>query len=393
MPTFTRRLEQALAQRKQQALYRQCKISTSPQAPYQWVDGQRLLTFCSNDYLGLANHPELIRALQQGAERYGCGSGAAHLINGHSQAHHELEQALAEFTGRSRALLFSTGYMANLGVISALLGRNDTVLQDRLNHASLLDAALLSRARLSRYRHGDCQHLAELLPTQAKTGACLIVTDGVFSMEGDVAPLPQLATLAQPHQAWLMVDDAHGFGLLGPQGQGSVAAAGLNQTQVPVLMATLGKALGTFGAFVAGSDLLIDSLIQSARPYIYTTAIPPAIACATLASLKLVAGAEGQQRRAQLQHNIDYWQQGATQLGLPLMPSPTAIQPLWIGDSAAALVLSQRLQQCGILISAIRPPTVPEGQARLRITLSAAHQRQDLDTLLDALASLLPRLL
>ena len=346
------------------------------------MDGQRLLAFCSNDYLGLASHPEVIRALREGAERWGVGGGASHLVIGHSGPHHQLEEALAEFTGRPRALLFSTGYMANLAAVTALVGRGDTVLQDRLNHASLLDAGLLSGARFSRYLHNDAASLAARL--DKAEGDTLVVSDGVFSMDGDLADLPALSAAARARDAWLMVDDAHGFGVLGASGGGCVEHFGLGMSEVPVLVGTLGKAFGTAGAFVAGSEELIETLIQFARPYIYTTSQPPAVACATLQSLRLLR--EEGWRREHLQRLIARFREGATALGLTLMDSPTPIQPLLVGDSGRAMRLSARLRERGLLVGAIRPPTVPAGTARLRITLTAAHDEAQVDRLLDGLA-------
>ncbi|MGR9087679.1 MAG: aminotransferase class I/II-fold pyridoxal phosphate-dependent enzyme, partial [Gammaproteobacteria bacterium] len=274
-----------LSARRAQGLYRSRQTLASAQGITVQIDGRTVLNFCSNDYLGLANHPDVVRAFKRGAERYGVGSGSAHLICGHSLAHHALEEELAEFTGRDRALLFSTGYMANMGTVSALVDRGDTVFEDRLNHASLLDGGLLSAAKFKRYRHADVAHLKGLM-TQA-SGKKLIVTDGVFSMDGDWAPLKELASLARQQNAGLMVDDAHGLGVLGNEGGGLLKQYQLDQNEVPILMGTLGKAIGTFGAFVAGSGELVETLIQKARPYIYTTALPPAIAEATRTSLKL----------------------------------------------------------------------------------------------------------
>lgn len=349
------------------------------------VDGQALLSFCSNDYLGLANHPDVISALKQGADEFGVGSGAAHLVNGHSHAHHALEEELAEFSGYPRALLFSTGYMANLGTVQALMGRGDTVFEDRLNHASLLDAGLHSAADFKRYAHNDMSALAQQLQ-QAGSGDKLILSDGVFSMDGDLAPLPQMAALAQSQDAWLMVDDAHGFGVLGQSGRGSTEHFKLDVAEVPIYMATLGKGLGCFGAFVAGDEALIEYLINEARTYIYTTALPPAVAEATRAALRLVQS-EGW-RRQHLQQLIQRFRHGAEQLGLPLMESFTPIQPLLVGEADVALAASQALLEQGILVTAIRPPTVPKATARLRITFSAAHSEEDVDHLLTALASI-----
>lgn len=381
----TDELGAALAQRRAASLYRTRRIAGSPCGPQMTFDGRELLCFSNNDYLGLAHHPEVVRALQRGADAWGVGSGAAHLISGHSRAHHALEEELAEFTGRARALLFSTGYMANLGVISALAGRGDAVFEDRLNHASLLDAALLSGARLQRYPHLDPAALEQRL-AGSKAGRRLIATDGVFSMDGDLAPLAQLAAIADRHDAWLMVDDAHGLGVLGAHGGGALEQLGLSQREVPILMGTLGKALGTFGAFVAGDEALIETLIQQARSYIYTTALPPALAEATRASLRLARTESW--RRERLVALIARFRAGAEQLGLPLLPSATPIQPLLAGESARALAQSEALLARGLLVTAIRPPTVPEGGARLRITLSAAHSEEQIDRLLEALGAL-----
>lgn len=348
------------------------------------VDGAERIVFCSNDYLGLSRDPRVVAALQSAAARYGAGSGASHLVTGHSREHHALEEELAAFVGRERALLFSTGYMANLGVIATLLGRNDRVFEDRLNHASLIDAALLSRAELVRYPHCDMAALEEKLTTTEKRGAGIIVTDGVFSMDGDVAPVAELAAVARRNDAWLMVDDAHGLGVLGPRGRGTLAAAGATQTDVPLLMGTLGKAFGTQGAFVAGDTEVIELLVQKARTYIYTTALPPAVAAATRVALRIAAAEE--ERRARLSDNIARFRDGAARLGLALMPSPTAIQPIAIGSSRQALFVSEALWQRGFWVTAIRPPTVPDGTARLRVTLCATHDLRQVDRLLEALA-------
>ena len=351
------------------------------------VDGRQFVNFSSNDYLGLAAHPEVRAALIRGAERYGVGAGSAHLVTGHSRAHHELELALAEFTGRRRALLFSTGYMANLGIVSALAGKGDLALEDELNHASLLDAGLLAGARFKRYPHADAAAAtAALVASEAPNK--LLITDGVFSMDGDLAPLPALAASAAANGATLVVDDAHGLGVLGTDGRGTLDHHGLGPAEVPVLMGTLGKAFGCFGAFVAGSVPLIEWLENRARTYIYTTASPPALAEAARAALALSIR-EGW-RRARLTVLIARFRAGAAELGLPLLPSATPIQPLRIGDAAAALAASAALRAEGLWVTAIRPPTVPEGGARLRITLSAAHSEAQVDRLLDALARTLP---
>lgn len=377
-----------LAERRAADLYRHRPLLQSPQGPEVVVDGQALLAFCSNDYLGLANHPEVIAAWRAGAERWGVGGGASHLVIGHSTPHHQLEEALAELTGRPRALLFSTGYMANLGALTALVGQGDTVLQDRLNHASLLDGGLLSGARFSRYLHNDAASLQSRL--DKAVGNTLVVTDGVFSMDGDLADLPALAAAAQARDAWLMVDDAHGLGILGRNGGGIVEHFGLGIDQVPVLIGTLGKACGTAGAFVAGNEELIEALVQFARPYIYTTSQPPALACATLKSLELLRREHW--RREHLAALIRQFREGAQALGLELMDSQTPIQPIIIGDSARAMHLSRLLRERGLLVTAIRPPTVPAGSARLRVTLSAAHSEAQVQLLLNALAECHPLL-
>ncbi|MBD9413853.1 8-amino-7-oxononanoate synthase [Pseudomonas sp. PDM16] len=375
-----------LAERRTAHLYRQRPLLEGPQGPEVVVDGQALLAFCSNDYLGLANHPEVIAAMRAGAERWGVGGGASHLVIGHSAPHHELEDALAEFTGRPRALLFSTGYMANLAAVTALVGQGDTVLEDRLNHASLLDAGLLSGARFSRYLHNDAVSLSNRL--RKAEGNTLVVTDGVFSMDGDLADLPALCAEARRANAWVMVDDAHGFGPLGATGGGIVEHFGLGLEDVPVLVGTLGKAFGTAGAFVAGSEELIETLIQFARPYIYTTSQPPAVACASLRSLQLLR--DESWRREDLNRLIARFRAGAAEIGLSLMDSPTPIQPILIGDSERALQLSALLKERGLLVGAIRPPTVPAGSARLRVTLSALHSEAQLERLFDALAECWP---
>jgi 8-amino-7-oxononanoate synthase len=357
-------------------------VIESPQGIHLHIDGRQLVNFCSNDYLGLANHPDVVKAFKSGADRYGVGSGSAHLICGHSASHHALEEELAEFTGRDRALLFSTGYMANIGVISALLGRADTVLEDRLNHASLLDGGLSSGARFTRYAHADVAALNAKL--EKAPGNKLIVTDGVFSMDGDFAPLKARSMAAKNHSAWLMADAAQGFGVFGEHGGGLLQYCGLKQDDVQVLMGTLGKALGTFGAFVAGSETLIETLIQKARTYINTTALPPAVAEATRASLKIVIAENW--RRDKLNKLVSYFRSGAQQLGLELMASSSAIQPVLIGDSQKAVTISNALLKNGFLVCAIRPPTVPRNSARLRITFSALHEQVHVDRLLCALA-------
>ncbi|MDX1589939.1 MAG: 8-amino-7-oxononanoate synthase [Oleiphilaceae bacterium] len=372
-----------LAGLEREGLLRRRRVMQSAQGPEIRLDGRELLAFCSNDYLGLAAHPAVTEAFKAGADRHGVGSGASHLVCGHHQAHADLEQALAEHTGREAALLFSSGYMANLGIIAALAGRGESLLQDKLNHASLLDAARLSQSRLLRYPHNDMDALSRRLESADKPA--LVVTDGVFSMDGDLARLSEMARLCQSHQVPLMVDDAHGLGVLGPQGEGVLAHYGLSPSQVPVLMGTLGKALGVYGAFVAGSRELIDYLVQKARPYIYTTALPPALAEATRASLGLCRSEHW--RREHLQGLIRRFRRETLALGYELMPSDTPIQPILVGSAHEALRLSSALESHGVLVTAIRPPTVPEGGARLRVTFSAAHSEAHLDRLLEALAS------
>ena len=381
-----RSLQPRLESLRQRHRYRARRLVTGVTGPEQTVDGRPMLLFCSNDYLGLAGDPRVVEALCRGASEQGAGSGSAHLVAGHGSAHHALEEALAGFTGRPRALLFSTGYMANLGVISALCGPADRLHLDRLDHASLLDGARLSGARFRRYPHGDVAVLERRLQRQAAEGRTLVATDGVFSMDGDLAPLPQLAGLCRRHGAWLLVDDAHGLGVLGEDGGGSLARFGLGPEEVPILVGTLGKAFGTAGAFVAGSEELIETLIQDARSYLFTTAPPPAVAAATLVSLEL-AREEGWRRR-HLEELIVRFRREAGALGLPLMPSDTPIQPILAGGAERALAWARQLEEAGILVTPIRPPTVPEGSARLRVTLSAAHTDSHLDRLLEALSRL-----
>ena len=377
-------LEEELAQRRAQHLYRERLVLESPQGTEVRVGDETLLSFCSNDYLGLANHPRVLAAFHAGAESYGVGAGASHLVSGHSRAHHALEEELADFAGAERALLFSAGYMANLGVVSALTDRHDVIFEDRLNHASLIDAARLTRAKVSRYPHVDTARLADMLVSAHAPG--LITTDAVFSMDGDIAPLAELCRLASRHDVRLLADDAHGFGVLGRSGRGSFEHLDVPLAPPAILMGTLGKALGVFGAFVAGEAALIETLIQRSRTYIYTTALPPAVAEAVRASLKLVR--EEGWRREHLQTLVTQFRTGAQKLGFTLTSSATPIQPLILGDAAAALTASRRLRENGILIPAIRPPTVPEGSARLRITFSAAHEAVHVDRLLEVLSGL-----
>jgi len=386
-------LEHDLDERAARGLLRQRRTLETPQSPHIIVDSKPYLAFCSNDYLGLANHPQLIAALQQGAQEWGAGAGAAHLVSGHFAPHQQLEDRLAAFVGKPAALLFSTGYMANLGVVQALAGKGDTVFADKINHASLNDAMLLSRAAVKRYRHGDLAQLAQLLE-QTKNGRKLVITDAVFSMDGDLALLRELLDLCERFDAWLYVDDAHGFGVLGQQGRGSLFQApppkgeGLGWGSSPriIYMATLGKAAGVSGAFVAAEQAVIDTLVNHANSYVYTTAAPPALAAALLQSLQLIE--QGDALRAHLHDLIVQLRNGLSDLPWPLMPSETAIQPLLIGDNRQALALSEALRARGIWVAAIRPPTVPQGTARLRITLSAAHSAADAERLIGALHEL-----
>ena len=378
-------LQAQLNLRREEHLYRTRLNVASGCSSTLSVEGRSLINFCSNDYLGLASHPDISLALKQTADLYGTGSGASHLVSGHSVVHQKLEEKLAQYTGRPRALLFSTGYMANMGVINALVGRRDLVLQDQLNHASLLDGGRLSQADFKRYKHVDMASLEQRLE-QSSAERKLIVSDGVFSMDGNLAPLSEISTLAKKHNAWLMVDDAHGVGVLGPQGGGLVEQLGMNLKQVPVLVGTLGKSFGTFGAFVAGSEALIETLIQFSRSYIYTTALPPAVAAATLASLKIVR--QESWRRDKLVQLVTRFRRGAEQIGLQLGGSNTPIQPVLINNDAKVMQVGQSLRDAGFLVGAIRPPTVPVGTGRLRITFSADHSEEQVDQLVAALDSL-----
>lgn len=371
---------------EQQGLYRCRHNLGSAQGVEVVYDNERLINFSSNDYLGLANHPSVVSALKSAVNKWGVGSGSAHLICGHSTPHHILEEELAEFTGCDRALLFSTGYMANLGVISSLVGNGDRILEDRLNHASLLDGGMLSRAKLQRFRHADTENLQQSLRI-GQFRQQLIVSDGVFSMDGDLAPLPELVKISKESNALLMIDDAHGFGVLGDRGRGIIEHFCLQPAEINALVGTLGKAFGTFGAFVAGTESLIESLIQGARSYIYTTALPPAIAVATRVSLQLIQSETW--RRDKLRALICRFRKGSRQLGLNVKDSDTPIQPIIIGDNELTLRIADELKSQGFLISAVRPPTVPAGTARLRITLSSSHEEHHIDLLLDALDKIL----
>mgnify|MGYP003384795508 CR=1 FL=1 len=376
-------LSDNLAERKAAGRYRQQRIRDGEQGVNVVINGQPLLSFCSNDYLGLANHPELKKAFVYAAEYSGVGAGAAHLLTGHSVYHQQLEEALAEFMGQERALLFSSGYQANMGIIDGLMQRGDVIFQDKLNHASLLDGGRLSAATQLRYQHVDMAALERRLKQADQTAHKLIVSDGVFSMDGDIAPLAELQTLANEYSAAVMIDDAHGLGVLGDKGRGIVEHDQIELADMPIVMGTFGKAFGTAGAFVVGDNDFIETLIQQARTYVYTTAQPAAIAAATLASLKLVQ--QESWRREKLQALIKQFRAGAAELGVKLMPSQTAIQPVVVGDDIKAIRIGKILEQQGLLVGVIRPPTVAEGSARLRITLSTNHTEKHVKQLLNAL--------
>lgn len=365
-------------------LRRHRRVLESPQGTRIVVDGRECLSFCSNDYLGLASHPALIGAAQSAVARYGVGAGASHLVSGHSALHHTLESELAAFTGLPAALLFSAGYMANLGIITVLAGRDDEVFADKLNHASLNDAVLLSRAKFTRYPHLDLVVLEKRLAA-SRAKRKLVVTDAVFSMDGDIAPVPELLALCERHDALLVLDDAHGFGVLGTGGRGILEHFGITSERI-VYMATLGKAAGVFGAFVAGPVQLTDYLVQRARSYIYTTATPPLLSAALSASLQLIEGEAW--RRERLLELIAGLRQGLKLRRWRLMDSTTPIQPVIIGTNQETLAVSEALRERGIWVPAIRPPTVPKGEARLRISLSAAHTVEDVERLAQVLNEL-----
>uniref|UniRef100_E6QRD7 8-amino-7-oxononanoate synthase n=1 Tax=mine drainage metagenome TaxID=410659 RepID=E6QRD7_9ZZZZ len=377
------RLRAGLAQRRDSRALRHRQVLESAQGTYVNLSGQTWLSFCSNDYLGLANHPALIAAVCEAAPKMGVGAGASHLVCGHHVAHQEFELAFAEFVGAPAALSFSTGYMANLAVVMALIGRTGAIFADKLNHASLNDAALLSRARVSRFAHRDLAGLEQYMSACTQRDK-LVISDGVFSMDGDMADVPGLLALCEKYDAWLLIDDAHGFGVLGASGQGILAHYGVQSPRI-IYLATLGKAAGVAGAVVAGESEVIEWLIQTARTYIYTTAAPPMLSVALSASLREIARAAPQ--RARLGELIAQLRAGLQQQGWPLMDSRTPIQPVVLGSNATTLAVSERLAQQHIWVPAIRPPTVPENTGRLRITLSAQHTTQDVARLLDALGN------
>ncbi|KUJ82810.1 8-amino-7-oxononanoate synthase [Microbulbifer flavimaris] len=388
--TLRATLQARLAERRERGLYRQLKTLEAAPSPTAVVDGRSMVAFSSNDYLGLACHPQVIAAQQEGA-RLGAGATASHLVNGHLQIHEALQEEIAAATGREAALVFSSGYAANMGTICALIGRGDSIVSDKLNHASLIDGARLSRAESLRFAHSDTAALARQLQRARNTGGnTLVAVDGVYSMDGDCAPLAEIAGLCREHDAWLMVDEAHGFGLMGSEKlpvAGSAAAMGLTGEDAPILMGTLGKAAGNAGAFVAGSRELIDYLVQFARTYIYTTGMPPAVASGALAALQVMQREPERQQR--LRNNIDRFRRGAAERGLPLGDSTSPIQPLLLGCDQTVMRVAAELATQGFLVGAIRPPTVPVGTARLRITLSAAHDPAQITALLAALDSAL----
>jgi len=374
-------LRLSLDQRKVDGLLRQRRLLDSPQAEHIVANNQHFLSFCSNDYLGLANHPDLIATMQSAAQASGVGSGASNLITGHHRFHDNLEKQLAKFVRMPAALLFSTGYMANIGVISALMGRNDAVFADKLNHACLNDGAFLSRAAFHRFPHNDVTALEALLKTSTAKHK-LIAADAVFSMDGDMAPLPEYLSLCEKYDAYLYVDDAHGFGVLGEHGQGTLNHFKLKSPRI-IMMATLGKAAGVAGAFVAGEQVVIDYLIQKANSYVYSTPAPPALSATLSASVNLIE--QGDHLRSHLRTLIAYLKDNLNCRKWQLMPSDTAVQPLVVGGNHEALALSEYLQSCGVLVPAIRPPTVPVGTSRLRISLSAAHSIEDIQKLIKVL--------
>jgi 8-amino-7-oxononanoate synthase len=379
-------LQKKLDAHKQNHLYRQRRAMSSPPSVKINCEGKEYISFCSNDYLGLANHPLVIKAFKDAADKYGVGSGASQLISGHNEAHRELEDAFAEFLQRDCALLFSNGYMANVGVINALINADDAIYADKLNHASLTDAGILSRAEVNRYRHNDIDHLKFFL-SKHNSKQKLIVTDAVFSMDGDIAALPELAVIAKQNKALLMVDDAHGIGVLGKTGRGTLEHFNLTQQDVPIVVCPLGKAFGSYGAIVAGSRTLIEGFIQFARSYIYTTATPPALACAAKMSLQLIMTETW--RREKLFHLIKYFQKRVTELNLPIALADTPIQSFIVGDAQKAIQLSEKLLEKGFYVTPIRPPSVPKNSSRLRITLSCMHEEKDIDEFLYELSQCL----
>ncbi len=380
MPNFTSQVAELEAQN----LLRKRRVISSPQSTQLIVDGKTYLSFCSNDYLGLANHPGITQAFIKGAQEYGVGAGASHLISGHMRPHEELEIALAKFVGLPRALYFSSGYMANTGVIPTLAGEGDAIFSDALNHACIIDGARLSRAEVRIYAHADVTQLAQMLQA-SRAARKLVVSDAVFSMDGDIAPVRELVALCEQHDAWLLLDDAHGFGVLGAKGRGVLEHFNI-QTANVIYMGTLGKAAGVSGAFVAGQADVVEWLVQRARTYVFSTASPPAISVALLESLRIIK--QEPWRREQLQKLVSRLRNGLANLPWKLLPSQTAIQSIIIGDNKAALDAMEKLKQKNIWVPAIRPPTVAVGTARLRISLSAAHSVEEIDRLVEIFLNL-----
>ena len=377
-------LQQQHDQRKSESLWRSLRTVDSPPDREIRIGDKTLLNFCSNNYLSLANHPSMIEAATAAASRYGTSTSASHLIAGHNTLHEDLEGKIAEFTGAEKAILFSTGYMANLAVPDTFLGRNDLLVQDRLNHASIIDGGKITNAKVLRYKHNDAD-AAERLLEATEHNRKLLITDSVFSMDGDVAPIARLHSACKKHDAVLMVDDAHGFGVIGDTGKGSLETVGLTPSGNILMLGTLSKACGSFGAFVAGDAVYIDTLLQHARPFIYTTALPSPVVAASIKALELIQTEAW--RREKLNENVTYFRSQAEQAHIPLAPSSTPIQPVIIGDNQTTLKISQNLFQKGFMVVAIRPPTVAVGEARLRITLMTDHTKEDMDRLIDCLGS------
>jgi 8-amino-7-oxononanoate synthase len=370
-----------ITRHREAGLYRTRAILQGGSGIQRIYEGKKYVSFCSNDYLGLSQHPDVIKSFKQTADEYGLGSGSSHFLGAYNRIHYALEEALAEFSGYPKALVFSTGYMANLSILTALASRHDSIFGDRLNHASLVDAARLSGASFKRYRHSHIPSLVKQLTYSPSSGKSFIVSDGVFSMDGDLAALPALIDIAKNHSALLLIDDAHGIGILGEKGRGVCEHFGLKPD---ILSAGFGKSLGSFGGFAVGSETIVEHLIQFSRPYMYTTALPSAIAKATHTSLLLLQ--KENWRRQKLRYLIEYFKQVAKQLALPVLPSQTPIQPILLGEPDQAMDLAAHLFQNGFLVNAIRPPTVPKHTSRLRISLSALHSEDDIDKLLEQIA-------
>ena len=372
-------IAEQLAERKAQHLHRASIPITGKQSRYIVVNGKQYLNFSSNDYLGLASDPALVNAWKKGADLFGIGSGGSYLVTGYNQVHHDVTQQLQEWLGVESIALFNSGYSANQAIIKLLLSNNDLLIQDKLNHASLMEAGVNYPAKMQRFKHNDMQHLQTILNTNNEVDNKLVISEGVFSMDGDCAPIDSLQQQCQSHQAWLMVDDAHGLGVLGKEGKGSASAQHIDNSELDIYMSTFGKALGIGGAFVAGSHQLIDYITNFSKPYIYTTGLPPAMVYCIGESARLVQ--TQQWRRDHLSELITYFKLLAMQFDLPLMASSTTIQPVLIGLSDTAIAISNTLKKSGIWTTAIRPPTVPNNTARLRVTLTVNHQKQDIEFL------------